>query len=189
MGARLREMQIAQELGTSQTPVREAFRELAALGILETRSHTGTRVREVGARDLEDAVPVRAALEGLAGRLAAGHLAGRAHELAEALEFLEEAALSENRLALANASTQFHRAVVRGAENESLMRAWNALGIEVMTVVTLLSLQSPLSEIPGHHRPIYEAIQAGDADAAERILTSHVAHYEPTFASAAVDGR
>jgi DNA-binding GntR family transcriptional regulator len=188
MGARLREMQIAQQLGTSQTPVREAFRELAALGLLETRSRSGTRVREVGEHELRDAVPVRAALEGLAGRLAAPRLHGNAHDLADALALMEGAAEKGDRLALAAGSTQFHRAIVRGAANDSLLRAWNALGIEVMTIVSILSLDAPLSDVPAHHRPIYDAIYAGDSDAAEDILRRHVAQYLPSLGSPAAPG-
>ncbi|QCB94582.1 GntR family transcriptional regulator [Cellulomonas shaoxiangyii] len=187
VGARLRELKVAQELGTSQTPVREAFRELAALGLLETQSHTGTRVREVGERDLRDAVPVRAALEGLAGRLAAPRLRGAGEALAEALTLMEEAAERGDRLALASGSTHFHRAVVRGAGNDSLLRAWNALGIEVMTIVSLLSSTMPLADVAAHHRPIYDALVAGDGERAESVLADHVAQYLPSLHATPAD--
>lgn len=68
-GASVRELEIAQQLGTSQTPVREAFRQLIAVGLLESRLHVGTRVRDLDERDLEETVPVRAALEGPLGTM------------------------------------------------------------------------------------------------------------------------
>jgi len=178
-GAPLRELEIAEHLGTSQTPVREAFRELAALGLLESRVHVGTRVREVAEQDLVDAVPVRTALEGVAGRLAAPRLAGDAGTVRSAFETMQQVAATGDRLSYANSSTQFHRSIINAAGNESLLRAWNALGIEVMTIMTMASSTMSLADAAESHREILEALESGDPDWAERALTSHVAQYLP----------
>jgi DNA-binding GntR family transcriptional regulator len=175
-GAPLRELEVAEQLGTSQTPVREAFRELTALGLLESRVHVGTRVRNVAERDLVDAVPVRAALEGVAGRLAAPR--GEGLEAVEAeFERMLDVAASGDRLAFASASTTFHRAVILAAGNESLARAWNALGIEVMTIMSTGTVD--LIEAAESHRVVVEALRSGDAEWAEQVLSEHVAGYLP----------
>src|SRR5271156_815289 len=70
-GHRLVEMQIAHELNTSQGPVREALCELEGLELIVTEPYKGSRVREVTPQDMREAYMVRAALEEMAGQLAA----------------------------------------------------------------------------------------------------------------------
>ncbi|ADX71319.1 MULTISPECIES: GntR family transcriptional regulator [Micrococcaceae] len=182
LGAPVREMEIAAQLGTSQTPVREAFRELAALGLLESRIHVGTRVRQLAEKDLVEAVPIRSALEGIAGRLAASNYHNHAEEVRGGFEAMKEAAEGGDRRVFAAASTTFHRSVVRAAENASLLRAWNALGIEVMTILAMASSDVPLDDAAESHRPIVDALEAGDPELAEHALTHHVAAYLPATA-------
>src|SRR5512141_542083 len=69
-GARIVETRVARELGTSQTPVREALRDLEALGLIETSAFRGARVRHPSAEELLEAFAVRAQLESLGARLA-----------------------------------------------------------------------------------------------------------------------
>ncbi|MCU1508961.1 MAG: transcriptional regulator [Glaciihabitans sp.] len=178
-GTALREMEIAAQLGTSQTPVREAFRELTAVGLLESQIHVGTRVRNIVEQDLVDGVPVRAALEAIAGRLAAVRMEGDASEVREKFDAMMDVAGTGDRLAYASASTQFHRSIVRLAHNESLMRSWNALGIEVMTILAMASNEMSLVEAAESHREIVEALESGDAERSERVLASHVSRYLP----------
>lgn len=179
-GSPLRELEVAQQLGTSQTPVREAFRELTALGILESKTHVGTRVRMIAEQDLVDAVPVRSALEGLAGRLAAARSQTAAEPVREAFDVMVAAAAGGDRLTYASASTVFHRTVIQATGNGSLMRAWNALGIEVMTIMSVGSTAMPLTEAAESHRSIVSAIEAGDPDLAAHVLADHVSGYLPT---------
>src|SRR5919112_1276415 len=69
-GVRLVETDLARALGTSPRPVREALRELEALGLVTSKPYSGTRVREISAAGVLETYPVRAALEGLALRTA-----------------------------------------------------------------------------------------------------------------------
>ncbi len=179
-GTPVRELEIAQRLGTSQTPVREAFRKLAAVGLLETRIHVGTRVRDFTAKDLSDAVPVRAALEGIAGRTVAELGIRQDDELQAALEHMESVADSGDRLALAGASTAFHRRIVTMAGNDSLRRAWESLGIEVMTVMALAHSTIDTHTAAHSHRPVLEAVLSGDPARAERELAEHQFSYIPS---------
>jgi DNA-binding GntR family transcriptional regulator len=179
-GASLRELEIAERLGTSQTPVREAFRKLAAVGLLETRIHVGTRVRDFTAKDLSDAVPVRAALEGIAGRVVAERGVKEDAELEQALRHMEEVAPTGDRLALANASTAFHRRIITMAGNDSLRRAWESLGIEVMTVMALAHNEIDALAVASSHRPVAEALLSGNAELAERELSDHQLAYIPS---------
>jgi DNA-binding GntR family transcriptional regulator len=181
-GTPLRELDIAERLGTSQTPVREAFRMLAAVGLLENRKHVGTRVRDVTAKDLSDAVPVRAALEGIAGRIVASRGLSADEELEAILDRMEEQAGADDRLALARGSTEFHRRIVALAGNDSLLRAWNALGIEVMTLMALAHTDVDLGTAAASHRLLYEALRSGQPDRAASELAEHQMTYVPTSA-------
>src|SRR6476620_3969543 len=75
-GDRLVETRIAQELGVSQAPVREALRELESLRFVESSPFKGARVREVSDDELAEIYPIRAALEDVAARAAAERLDG-----------------------------------------------------------------------------------------------------------------
>ena len=179
-GAPVRELEIAQQLGTSQTPVREAFRQLIAVGLLESRLHVGTRVRDLDERDLEETVPVRATLEGLAGRLAAERqLEGPLADAHEAIALMHSLSDQNDRLAFADASTRFHRALVTAAGNESLLRAWNALGIEILTIVAMASDNYPLSRTTEDHAELLRIVEAGDPEAAAQAMSQHQEHYRP----------
>src|SRR5215218_529685 len=85
-GDRLVETRIAQELGTSQAPVREALRELESLRFVESEQFRGARVRAVSPEELAEIYPVRAALEEVAGREAAKRLRGKVRALEVELE-------------------------------------------------------------------------------------------------------
>ncbi len=187
-GTPVRELEVARQLGTSQTPVREAFRQLIAAGLLESRIHVGTRVRDLDEHDLEETVPVRAVLEGLAGRYAAQR---RLPEpLAEAHRAIEEMRAIDDdgdRLAYAGASTRFHRALVTAAGNRSLLQAWNALGIEILTIVAMASDTYPLSRSTDDHAELLRVIEAGDPDAAAQAMTEHQEHYRPLTRTSPAD--
>ncbi len=73
-GERIVERRIAVELEVSQTPVREALRELESLQLIESAPNKGVRVRNLTADDLKESYPVRAGLEQVAAELAAGRL-------------------------------------------------------------------------------------------------------------------
>src|ERR671939_1882452 len=81
-GDRIVEIRVAEELGVSQAPVREALRELEMLRLVVSEPFRGARVRDVSPDEIAEAYPVRAALEELAARLAAQRLAGRTSPLA-----------------------------------------------------------------------------------------------------------
>src|SRR4051795_10777818 len=91
-GDRIVETRIAQELGTSQAPVREALRELESLRFVESEPFRGARVRAVSPEEMIEIYPVRAALEEVAGRGAATRLDGDVRALEVELEAMRGAA-------------------------------------------------------------------------------------------------
>jgi len=132
-GDLLVETRIATELGTSQAPVREALRDLELLRLVESQPFRSARVREVTDDDLLDVFPVRAVLEELAARLAAQRLEGNVATLEAEVEGMRKAAVAGDTKTQLHHDIGFHKAVVQGADNEALLAAWLALGIEVPT--------------------------------------------------------
>ena len=96
-GERLVETRIAQELGTSQAPVREALRDLQLLRLVESEPFRGSRVRVFDEEEMIEVYPVRASLEELAARLAAEKLGGDVSALEVEFEAMREAVRGTTR--------------------------------------------------------------------------------------------
>ncbi|MEP6892801.1 MAG: GntR family transcriptional regulator [Gaiellaceae bacterium] len=177
-GDRLVETRIAQELGTSQAPVREALRDLELLGLVESEAFRGSRVREFSDDELLDVFPVRAVLEELAAKLAARRLGGDVSVLEHEIgEMLKAAKAGDTRAQVAH-DIAFHRALVEAAGNPLLLQAWAALGIEVPTAFGVYWTYFDAMELVEFHTPIVDAIGAGDAAKAGAEARRHVRRTE-----------
>jgi DNA-binding GntR family transcriptional regulator len=176
-GDRLRELEIARLLGTSQTPVREALRDLSAMGFVDSEPNKGCRVRALNIDDLRQSHPVRAALEEIAGTAAAQSMRADIPYLRDELEQMRKAVKNAEIVALCFHSTRFHRHIVESAGNDALTRAWNALGIEILTLVGAANDERGLGASADEHEPIISALAAGDGDLAGRLLREHSCNY------------
>src|SRR3954447_16808654 len=90
-GERLVETRIAQELGVSQAPVREALRDLELLRFVESEPFRGSRVREVSDQELIEVYPIPRALEDVAARGAAVRLDGKVKALEKEVQAMAQA--------------------------------------------------------------------------------------------------
>ncbi len=172
-GDRIIELQLANELGTSQAPVREALRELQSLGFVEHEPYRGTRVRRITEEELAEIFPVRAALEELAAQEAASRLNGRVEELEREFEAMRAAAGRKDLQDLAGHDARFHRLIVEAAENKVLLDLWKTLRVEARVVVTALKTDIDLDELAEMHRPLLEALAEGSPEKAGRALRYH----------------
>ena len=173
-GARIVEFQLAKELGVSQSPVREALRELAAVGIVTILPRRGARVRLPSAKELADVSVVRAEVDGLAARLAAGRVPDDTLAALEAL--IEEmlAALSRRDFSgVTDADVRFHELIADASENHALERAFDQLAPFARTFITLTLPGVDVHDIVLQHRPILEALRAHDAERAAGAARAH----------------
>jgi len=173
-GDRLVEIQLAGELGVSQAPVREALRELETLRFVVSEPFKGTRVRGVSREEIVEIYPVRAALEGLAARLAAERPDGEVgplRDLFEAMLRTAEAGHLHEQVAL---DVKFHRRIVEAAGNSTLLETWASLRIEARTLIPFLKADMDLLELAETHRPVLEALADRDPARAETSLRRHV---------------
>jgi DNA-binding GntR family transcriptional regulator len=174
-GSRLVETRIAQELGVSQAPVREALRDLEQLGCIVHEPFRGCSVRAFSAEELLEAFPVRAALEALAARLAAERIAeGELLQLAELLETMRAAARRGDAHGQSQANASFHATIVRAARNATLERQWQLLEPFSRTFLTVSQPGLDLLALSERHIPILDALRARDPDAAAAAMHQHL---------------
>lgn len=170
-GSRLRDGELAERLGTSRTPVREALRRLSDEGIVITEPNTATRVAPIDAADAAEAYVVLAALHALATRLGVPHLTpADVREMEEINERRREALAANEVLTVIELDDAFHGVLVRASQNGELARTIDRL----MPKIRRLDLQhfGKLSrdERPDDHGPILAACRAADAAEAARLV-------------------
>ena len=139
-GERLVETRIAQELGISQAPVREALRDLESLRFVESAPFRGTWVRAVSDRELAEMYPIRAALEEVAARAAAQRLGGDVTALERERDAMAKARSLREQV---EHDARFHRIIVEASGNGRLLELWESLQVEARTIITALRRQDP----------------------------------------------
>jgi len=173
-GDRLVETRIAQELGTSQAPVREALRDLELLRLVESEPFRGSRVRVIDEEEMIDVFPVRASLEELAARLAAEKIEGDVSVLEVELEAMRDAVKRGDTNALARHDIAFHQLIVEAAGNPVLEQCWKSLGVESPITVSLYGVTMDPEQAADRHLTLIDAIRSGNANAAGREARKHV---------------
>jgi DNA-binding GntR family transcriptional regulator len=172
-GYRLREIELARTLGTSQAPVREALRELEGLHYVVTCPYKGTRVRQMSAADMADAYMLRGLLEEAAAEVACEDRQLDWSPLRIiALSAMEEASRGD-REAYAKIDTEFHRFIVQASEVSMLERIWNLLSFAIQVQGALKLLDISLVYLGNQHFPVVEALEKGDGTTAGKLLREH----------------
>ena len=178
---RLIEEQLADRLGVSRTPVRQALAMLEAEGLVEITPNRGATVRSFSVDDVWDIYDLRAVLEGHAARRAAGRIENgeleRLRELAGEMERLPGRFddHEEEIRALVALNQEFHGTIVEASRNRRLERLINRT-VEIPLMFKAFFWYTPHERtISNHyHRQILEALENGDADRAEIIMREHV---------------
>jgi DNA-binding GntR family transcriptional regulator len=172
-GSRLVETRIAQELGVSQAPVREALRDLEQLGLADSEPFRGSSVRELSVEELLEAFPVRAALETLAAMLAATSITEA--ELSRLEELIGEMRVTREPLAASTADAGFHETIVEAARNATLARLWQHLQPHARTFISLSLPASAHGSLADRHEPILAALRRRAPEAAAAAMQEHLA--------------
>jgi DNA-binding GntR family transcriptional regulator len=175
-GQHLVEASIAEQLGISRGPVREALKLLRSEGLVDDQPHRGTHVVSLSSDDVREIYDLRAALESWAvRRLAHLRRATDLVELHKLLDRLDDALRHNDSRSVAKADLAFHETICRLTGNTRL----HAVFVRYMgTLQALFKLDElvygSLDEIFFQHRPLVEAIEAGDEDLAATRLQEHV---------------
>jgi DNA-binding GntR family transcriptional regulator len=169
---------LAQRLGVSQTPVREAMLDLASARLIEPVRNRGYRVVEMHDRDLDEIIALRMMLEVPAMSLVARHAARRDLEaLAPAVEAIEQAADAGDVSAFLLADRQFHLGLMDLTGNRRLSQIVGQLRDQTRLVgLRDLAAGGGLIASATEHRPLLQALLDGDGRLAERLMRDHLRH-------------
>lgn len=172
-GTRLRETDLADRLGISRTPVREAIRQLEADGLVTHLPRQGATIRSLDHAEIVELYEMRAVLEGTAARLAA--------RAASDIELAELAALNgDMATAIAGppareVNRQFHRMLLDAARNRFLVKSMSALQKTLLILgPTTLADPSRATAAVAEHAAVLAALQARDGAKAESAMRAHV---------------
>ncbi|WP_371157162.1 GntR family transcriptional regulator [Jannaschia sp. 2305UL9-9] len=170
------ETELAERLGMSRTPIREAAVQLAAQGLVELRPRKGLRILPISPDDMRQIYEVLTELESFAaGRAAeAGHSDAALAPLNDAMAQMDAALAREDRQAWAEADDRFHAALMRLGGNARAEAVVAMMGDQVRRAraVTLWTRSLPVQS-NADHRAVVDAIRLGDADAARALHRAH----------------
>lgn len=175
-GERLMEIQLANKLGVSRTPIREAIRKLELEGLVLMIPRRGAEVAEITEKSLRDVLEVRRALEELAVQLACLRMTP------EGLEQLKQAAAEFERVlgdkditVVAEADVAFHDVIYLATDNERLISLLNNFREQMYRYrVEYLKKKEFHKKLLKEHQEIIRAIEHGECDRATEVMSQHI---------------
>ena len=175
-GTQLGEVRLAESLGVSRGPVREALQRLVQEGLLESRPHRGVFVRTLDPEEIADVYLARSAIEGEAVRRLAAHTEPADLEpLDTLLEQMGEAARSQSWDDVAELDLEFHLALVATSGSRRLLRMYDTLIVETSMCLRALEPSYSIQEdLVAEHRELYEAVVDGDPERAAALVDQHL---------------
>lgn len=178
-GERLMENQLADKLGVSRTPIREALRMLELEHLVELVPRKGAQVLDMSRRDVEDILEIRGALEGLATRIACEKMTpGEVVKLRQLEADLEKAYDAQDRDSVIVLDEEFHDLIFASTENEKLIQIYNNLRTQLYRYRRAhVKLGVTLDPIIDSHRNILRAIEKDDPAAGAAAAEGHISYH------------
>lgn len=175
-GSRLDEQEIAQRFGVSRTPVREAFRLMAANNLVELRGRQGATVRIIKAQALVEMFQVMAELEGLCARLAARRVSPAwRSQIEEIHQRLVAASSTGNIDVFYDINQEFHEAIYEASRNAFLAEQTRKLRNQVAAYRRRVTrMPNRIADTIREHEAIMHAILGHDAERAHSAMRDHV---------------
>lgn len=175
-GMRMMEVELAEEMGVSRTPVREAIRKLEKEGLVTIEPRRGAYASDISVKDMVDVLEVREDLEGFAAFLAADRITqAEVDELREITENYSEAVRNNDTEKMITFDERFHKKIVASSGNKTL--------IQLSETVQELALRfrylyyddfSRYVNMPVEHKEIIDALTSGNGDMARQSADDHV---------------
>lgn len=175
-GERLMEIQLANKLGVSRTPIREAIRKLELAGLVLMIPRKGAEVAEITEKNMRDVLEVRKALEELAVQLACDKITKEEiEEMKKAAEDFKKILKSKDITEIAEADVRFHDIIYMATDNQKLIQLLNNLREQMYRYrVEYLKREEAHPQLIAEHAAIIEYISKGEKKAATDIMCKHI---------------
>lgn len=182
-GERLMEIQLAEEMGVSRTPVREAIRKLELEGFVAMVPRKGAYVAGISVKDIVDVFEIRSSLEALAAGLAAERITDEEMELLErSLVEISEFSTDENIKAIVDGDINFHDIIYKASRNQRLVQIINHLQEQIHRFrMTSLSQPGRTKIALDEHKSIVEAISDRNVELAQQLAREHIENAEQSL--------
>ncbi len=175
-GERLMEVQLAEEMGVSRTPVREAIRKLELEGLVVMVPRKGAYVAGLTLKDVAEVFEIRSSLEGLAAALAADRITDEEVEaLDNILKEISDAVAKGDIDKVIKKDGEFHQILFSASRNSRLVQMINNLK-EQIDRFRVQSFSNPvrLKNVLSEHKEIFDAIKQGNIENAEKLAKEHI---------------
>ncbi|KXZ38888.1 DNA-binding transcriptional regulator, GntR family [Alkalithermobacter thermoalcaliphilus JW-YL-7 = DSM 7308] len=175
-GQRLMEVQLAEQLGVSRTPVRETIRKLELEGLVVMIPRKGAYVADVSLKDIIEVLEIRSALEGLAASLAADRMSDEDIEKLEIISYQFKDSLEKQNLQqIIEKDVEFHDLIFQSTNNQKLIQMNNSLREQVHRFrITYISDFDTSKDLLKEHKHIVEAIINRDSESAMKYAMHHI---------------
>lgn len=179
-GERLMETHLADKLGVSRTPIREAIRMLELEGLVTMIPRRGAEVSRISVKDLKDVLEVRNSLESLAARLACERISEEEKEmLKQAAEDFVKSSKSMDANKMAEADVRFHDVILNASGNKQLIQLVNNMSIRMFRYrLQYLKDDRHYEKLIGEHSLIMNSILEGNSEEAIKHVETHIDNQE-----------
>ena len=177
-GDRVHERALCEEIGVSRTPLREAFKVLAAEGLLELQPNRGAAVTRLTVRGVEEMFEVMGTLEGLAGELACRNIGDERIAEVRALHYqMLHHHVRGDRAEYFRFNQEIHRKIVEAADNETLSGIVNGLSARIRRARYQANVsKARWDRAVAEHGDILAALEARDGPRLAAVLKQHLAN-------------
>ena len=175
-GTRMMEVELAETMGVSRTPIREAIRKLEKEGLVIIRPRRGAYASSISTQDMLEILEVRQNMGGLAAYFAASRMTpDQLDTLKQLSDKYNEAVNAGNTEDMIEYDTKFHRCIVDSCNNKVLVQMIEQLQEMVLRFRYIYYDTFRRAEnMPEEHQAIYDAIACGDEDAARAAADVHI---------------
>ena len=181
-GERLMEIQLAERLGVSRTPIREAIRKLELEGLVKNIPNKGAVVVGVTSQDIDDIYTIRTRIEGLAARRCAQNIGDdELEELRQVVELQEYFVTKQDFLQVWHLDSRFHEMIYDACRSRPLKQILSLFHNYIQKAREYSVKSGRAQASAQEHRAILDAIENHDLDGAEKAMALHVNNARDAF--------
>jgi len=184
-GTQLKELSLAREFNVSQTPIREALRELEGSGLVTNERFRGTRVRGADSAEMRESYELRRMLEVRSVRLAAPYSKELLEHFEDYLAEMEVAVKENDSERYIDAALRFHRRMVEGSRNRTFLSVWDSLLWDIRGRIALRRLTDQghsLRSLANSHGELLSRLRSQDVEGAAELVGTILERVASVFA-------